>query len=614
MLSKCYHPKLIELIDEDGGVENDFYQLAINNRCTNCNIDDWTVMKALYESTNAHVSYADEGVLNGTTPPDDCNLANIESIYLNDYGRVKNISWNDAGLTGTIPANINLLADLESLNMGGNNLSGSIPATMGELHNLYYLRLSNNPDLQECFPSEMLCLCDQANVFFGNDNYNLENSTQNFELFCNNVANNCDGNEADLIYPGDFNADGIVNHFDLLNWAIAAGNEGPTRTNPTNEWLPQVCEDWDGETNGINYKHQDANGDGYINEEDLEVMSLNYNKGTLLDGLPSADSASNGSGYRLSLLPSDEQENTFDIYIDSDNQTVSSVNLQGLTFALNIGELPIEDIHFDFLDSNKQPNAETIEEVDGTFQIGFTWNNTVQIPVNQPKTDEDPFGRVAIFIILDDPIDDTISLKINSGIFLDGADNLLTSEVTTLDHYFDNSEAIAGIECKDQKISGYFGDDQKLYAETYIISPRRKNETATIDACSNVEFKPGGYVELKPGFFAEYGSTFLAVNRTCTGNTEKYSSPDHLINHLNIYPNPVQTEGTLEFILQNQSMVNIALTDITGKPIQQIANNVNKNKGTHQLTFNVDELPTGVYYATLKVNEFVNIKKIIVVK
>lgn len=629
--SKCYHSKLIALIEEDGEVLNDFYDIAINNRCTNCHIDDWTAMKSIYESTNAKVSYSDEGLFSGITPPDNCSLTTLESVYLNDYGRVKDILWKDAGLTGSIPANINLLTDLESLNLGGNNLSGSLPPTIGELNNLFYLRLSGNPDLEECFPTEMLCLCGQANVFFGDGNgklflgngnatildsiFNpLENSTLKFKLFCSNVSYNCDGNDADLIYPGDFNRDGIVNHFDLLNWAIAYGNEGQKRTNPTNEWMPQVCEDWDDEANGINYKHQDANGDGHINQEDLEVMSLNYNESIKPDDDPSVPTVDNATGFRLSLQPSNSYRNTFNLYLHSDDQTINSINLQGLAFILDLGELPIEHIHFVFPD-NKQPIAESVEEVLGAFQIGFAFDNMVQIPVNQTKTEEDPFGRIIIVVDADSPIDDTISMKINTGIFLDGADNLLISEVTSLDHYFDNSEDINAIDCKDKEISAYFGSDQKLYAETFIKSPRSKNEYTTIDVCSNVEFKPGGYVELKPGFYAEYGSTFLAVNRECFGNlANRNNRVDHFANQTSIYPNPANTQTTIAFNLQNAATVSLNITDMTGKQITNLLNQVNKEQGIHNIPYNTSQLPTGVYYCTLKHNEMVNTQKLIVVR
>jgi len=615
LFTKCYHPKLIGLIDEENGVANDFYDLAINNPCTNCNIDDWTAMKALYTSIKANVSFTDEGVLSGTTPPNDCSLAKVENVYLNNYGRVETILWHNAGLSGYIPTNINLLEDLGSLDLGGNNLSGSIPSSLADLANLYYLRLSNNSDLQECFPSEMLCLCDQTNVFFSSDDYDSENSSQNFQSFCRNVSHNCEGNEADIIYPGDFNVDGIVNHLDLLNWTIAAGNEGPTRTNPTNEWMPQVCENWEGEANGINYKHQDANGDGYINEEDLEVLSLNYNKSNLAENVSQDELITNGPVYSLTLLPSYGIENTFDIYLNAKDPNINSVSLQGLAFVLDLADLPVEDIQFDFIDETKQPIVESIEKVNGTYQIAFGWETEIESPVNQPKTEEDPFGRAAVVITADSPIDGIYSLKINNGILLNGNDDLLSGEVTTLDHYFDNSVSIAGIDCQDQAVSGFFGTDQKLYAGAYIISPRQGNEITTIDACTTVEFKSGGYVELNPGFHAEFGSTFVAVNRECTEDTEpKYSKPDHLISHLNIFPNPTQSEGTLEYTLQNQSIINIGLTDITGKQIRQITNNMNKNKGTHQITFNVNELPTGVYYCTLKVNDFINTKKLIIVR
>ena len=71
--------------------------------------------------------------LTGTIPAELGNLTNLESLYL---GRNR--------LTGTIPAELGNLTNLHSLGLGANQLSGTIPAELGNLNNLLGLGLDHN--------------------------------------------------------------------------------------------------------------------------------------------------------------------------------------------------------------------------------------------------------------------------------------------------------------------------------------------------------------------------------------------------------------------------------------------------------------------------------------
>jgi len=80
----------------------------------------------------------------------------------------------------------------------------------------------------------------------------------------------------DCIWPGDTNADGIANHYDLLPIGVAAGSRGPGRISPPN-WFPQNGEDWGPQLpGGTDYKHADADGSGEINIEDFFTSAANY--------------------------------------------------------------------------------------------------------------------------------------------------------------------------------------------------------------------------------------------------------------------------------------------------------------------------------------------------
>jgi hypothetical protein len=101
-----------------------------------------------------------------------------------------------------------------------------------------------------------------------------------FFLFCSIFwAINLFAQDELVIYPGDFNNDGVVNHYDIIPLGIAIFNEGFPRELASNEWIPQTLfTPWPQQlqVSGINFGFIDGNGDGFISPDDLELIQLNY--------------------------------------------------------------------------------------------------------------------------------------------------------------------------------------------------------------------------------------------------------------------------------------------------------------------------------------------------
>ena len=82
---------------------------------------------------------------------------------------------------------------------------------------------------------------------------------------------------ADSVWPGDANADKIVNLYDPLYVALAYGKTGAARTGATTLWNAQVCAPWALNFNtGINMKHADCDGNGTVDNTDLAAITANY--------------------------------------------------------------------------------------------------------------------------------------------------------------------------------------------------------------------------------------------------------------------------------------------------------------------------------------------------
>jgi hypothetical protein len=80
----------------------------------------------------------------------------------------------------------------------------------------------------------------------------------------------------------------------------------------------------------------------------------------------------------------------------------------------------------------------------------------------------------------------------------------------------------------------------------------------------------------------------------------------------NLFPNPASTEFYVNFTLSNSSVVVIDLMNISGQIVSQSANRQELNPGSHKLDVPVDNLNAGIYFARIKIDDSIIIKKIII--
>jgi len=215
-----------------------------------CHMDDWAVLKALYESTDGD-NWTDRTgwdvlIDKQNSPPVNCNLESLYGITLVN-GRVHNLTLSSNQLNGNIPSEIGNLTNLYYLSMLNNQLTGNIPSELGSLSNLTTLWLGNNQlngsipaeldnlsnlttlllinnqltgnipaelgnltnltglnissnYISGCFPDNLTSLCTQLTTQdFGN------NFAASWEDFCNTAAGICDlGETYDILVPTNY--------------------------------------------------------------------------------------------------------------------------------------------------------------------------------------------------------------------------------------------------------------------------------------------------------------------------------------------------------------------------------------------------------------------------
>ncbi|NRA47897.1 MAG: hypothetical protein HRU12_02075, partial [Phaeodactylibacter sp.] len=87
--------------------------------------------------------------------------------------------------------------------------------------------------------------------------------------------------QTDCVWPGDANGDRLANNYDLVNIGLGYGSAGPERIvfpDPDNPivWAPNFSDDWDEFAGIVDFKHLDCDGDGFIDEADVDAINLNY--------------------------------------------------------------------------------------------------------------------------------------------------------------------------------------------------------------------------------------------------------------------------------------------------------------------------------------------------
>jgi len=89
-------------------------------------------------------------------------------------------------------------------------------------------------------------------------------------------------------------------------------------------------------------------------------------------------------------------------------------------------------------------------------------------------------------------------------------------------------------------------------------------------------------------------------------DVEKNISPFHFM----IQPNPASGKIKITYTFQNQNQTIIEFTDITGKKVKSLQNEV-MPAGTQSVNCDIDDLPQGIYFCQLRTGNKMVTKKII---
>ena len=153
--------------------------------------------------------------------------------------------------------------------------------------------------------------------------------------------------------------------------------------------------------------------------------------------------------------------------------------------------------------------------------------------------------------------------------------------------------------------------------------------SGTADVGKDVELRAGTAIVLKTGFHAKANSSFLAKIEACEEEVlidlaeERAAPPNTQLlrkysiateNDLFIQPNPSMGFGKIKFYLDHSSNVELVVYNAQGKLVNRLIRNQFYKKGEYEINYDGLDLGYGVYHITLKKDEQISTKKLIIIR
>lgn len=306
---------------------------------------------------------------------------------------------------------------------------------------------------------------------------------------------------------------------------------------------------------------------------------------------------------------------TLDLY-DKDQIQMSSYNSGLLTdvSSMNLFKLNSNDLHptssygFPYLNNPTDPYKHT--PFDAIWGVGSNHIESNRFHVEDPAIDMATYlANVEIA---------PINLYLSNRIIHDYGDNYRIYRAA----YEARNNIIAGFDI-------YASNTFPIGSNTYVHN-LTANGNVLIESRTDVDFRAGNEIHLKPGFEAHYGAQFHAYinpyEESCPDNLKMFSSissstvankkPVHTIEtkakneDIRIYPNPSDGDFTIQFNSTISSDQTVSIYDLSGKNIKNYTNHI--FEGSNVITINLGPYDAGIYY--LKISGIEEVKKIIITK
>ncbi|MBK7130636.1 MAG: T9SS type A sorting domain-containing protein [Crocinitomicaceae bacterium] len=146
---------------------------------------------------------------------------------------------------------------------------------------------------------------------------------------------------------------------------------------------------------------------------------------------------------------------------------------------------------------------------------------------------------------------------------------------------------------------------------TWVNAPGKFGKVPVFDMGQNWRTYDEG--SIKPGriFIGTHGRGIWSTDAYLTLPGEQDNlDPAKYTPNINLYPNPVNDSGNIQFNLETNEDVYVQIFNLNGQLVQEVSQQ-NMNKGSNIITFDASELPRGTYVVRLTAGSLVETTKFI---
>lgn len=476
-----------------------------------------------------------------------------------------------------------------------------------------FTNLSENPNNYQWFIEDVEVSTDTHLTFTFVDEGDYEvKLIANGESCSHTYIQNISIYSSDCVWAGDFNFDGIVNHYDLLPLGLNFGKIGTPRSNASLNWVGQPSAEWSliQEDTGVNGKHIDGNGDGLLDLRDVDAIETNYGK--THDNSPNSPSNSGPITVtpQLKNIPTVFDENTIvKVALNLNNTIDENVTAYSIAMDVNILIPPnfgtLKSLQLDA--SNSWLGQEGVDLVSMGRLKG---NNKFELAMTrldqQNRVGSDDLIIFTAVVAVESSVD-TLDVTFD----FDGV-QLMTSNATiipvggptkTLSIYQDPST------CQGE-VSAEYVNTSNIPTVTHVADFVRIGNldgSGSTKVLSNqfIQVKAGGSILLEPGTDIRAGAIADFYIQGCT-TVGKQSpppvTPKQCHTELTVYPNPVRGSAKFKYGLCTEAVTEITIMDKTGRQIKRIKSRSEHEIGTYLVDFKTCDLEPGIYFCVLETN------------
>ncbi len=109
---------------------------------------------------------------------------------------------------------------------------------------------------------------------------------------------------------------------------------------------------------------------------------------------------------------------------------------------------------------------------------------------------------------------------------------------------------------------------------------------------------------------------FMGMVGSFVATVSGIQSTGEIVNTFNLsqnYPNPFNPSTVIKFSIPQSKFVKLSVYDVNGKEVKTLVNN-QLATGTYNYTFNASELSSGTYFYKLTAGDFIEIKRMVLIK